>query len=371
MRSGAPRSSIRLFQGNSLPWGGLMPKGDEVMEVRKLKTVIAGCGKIFPMHAVPVSRDPHAVLTAVCDVKPERAGAAAERFGCRAYTDFEVMLEQEKPDVVHICTPHYLHVPMAIYSLERNINVFMEKPPAISFDQLEELKKAAAKSEAQLGFCYQNRYNASIRAAKDLIDSGKAGKVLGARAFVTWCRGAAYYTESGWRGSLKTEGGGVLINQSVHTQDLLCFLLGDPTTVDATMTNHHLKDVIEVEDTLEAYIDFNGVHASFYATTSYCADVAPLIEIACENMTIRVEDPHVTVYPKDAAPYQLSVETLPPIGKSYWGTGHTACISDFYQSLRDNRRFSLNLETMEPSIRLMLGTYESARSGHSVTLIEQ
>ena len=206
---------------------------------------------------------------------------------------------------------------------------------------------------------------------KDLIDSGKAGKVLGARAFVTWCRGAAYYTESGWRGSLKTEGGGVLINQSVHTQDLLCFLLGDPTTVDATMTNHHLKDVIEVEDTLEAYIDFNGVHASFYATTSYCADVAPLIEIACEHMTIRVEDPHVTVSPKDAAPYQLSVETLPPIGKSYWGTGHTACISDFYQSLRDNRRFLLNLETMEPSIRLMLGTYESARSGHSVTLIEQ
>ena len=66
------------------------------------------------------------------------------------------------------------------------------------------------------------------------------------------------------------------------------------------MTNHHLKDLIEVEDTLEAYIDFNGVHASFYATTSYCADVAPLIEIACENMTIRVEDPHVTVYPKDS-----------------------------------------------------------------------
>ena len=96
-----------------------MPKGDEVMEVRKLKTVIAGCGKIFPMHAVPVSRDPHAVLTAVCDVKPERAGAAAERFGCRAYTDFEVMLEQEKPDVVHICTPHYLHAPLACLAMER------------------------------------------------------------------------------------------------------------------------------------------------------------------------------------------------------------------------------------------------------------
>lgn len=336
-----------------------------------MKTCLVGCGGIAAVHGSVLTPDIDTEFVAAADIKPKKAQTYAENFHTKPYPSLESMLEAEKPDVLHICTPHYLHVPMAIYSLERNINVFMEKPPAISFDQLEELKKAAAKSETQLGFCYQNRYNASIRAAKDLIDSGKAGKVLGARAFVTWCRGAAYYTESGWRGSLKTEGGGVLINQSVHTQDLLCFLLGDPTAVDATMTNHHLKDVIEVEDTLEAYIDFNGVHANFYATTSYCADVAPLIEIACENMTIRVEDPHVTVYPKDAAPYQLSIETLTPIGKSYWGTGHTACISDFYQSLHDNRRFRLNLETMEPSIRLMLGTYESARSGHSVALIEQ
>ena len=309
-----------------------------------MKTCLVGCGGIAAVHGSVLTSGIDTEFVAAADIKPEKAQTYAENFHTKPYPSLESMLDAEKPDVLHICTPHYLHVPMTIYALERNINVFMEKPPAISFDQLEELKKAAAKSEAQLGFCYQNRYNASIRAAKDLIDSGKAGKVLGARAFVTWCRGAAYYTESGWRGSLKTEGGGVLINQSVHTQDLLCFLLGDPTTVDATMTNHHLKDVIEVEDTLE---------------------------VACENMTIRVEDPHVTVYPKDAAPYQLSVETLAPIGKSYWGTGHTACISDFYQSLRDNRRFSLNLETMEPSIRLMLGTYESARSGHSVTLIEQ
>ena len=227
-----------------------------------MKTCLVGCGGIAAVHGSVLTSDIDTEFVAAADIKPEKAQTYAENFHTKPYPSLESMLEAEKPDVLHICTPHYLHVPMAIYSLERNINVFMEKPPAISFDQLEELKKAAAKSEAQLGFCYQNRYNASIRAAKDLIDSGKAGKVLGARAFVTWCRGAAYYTESGWRGSLKTEGGGVLINQSVHTQDLLCFLLGNPTTVDATMTNHHLKNVIEVEDTLEAYIDFNGVHAS-------------------------------------------------------------------------------------------------------------
>ena len=219
-----------------------------------MKTCLVGCGGIAAVHGSVLTSGIDTEFVAAADIKPEKAQTYAENFHTKPYPSLESMLDAEKPDVLHICTPHYLHVPMTIYALERNINVFMEKPPAISFDQLEELKKAAAKSEAQLGFCYQNRYNASIRAAKDLIDSGKAGKVLGARAFVTWCRGAAYYTESGWRGSLKTEGGGVLINQSVHTQDLLCFLLGDPTTVDATMTNQHLKDVIEVEDTLEAYI---------------------------------------------------------------------------------------------------------------------
>ena len=209
-----------------------------------MKTCLVGCGGIAAVHGNVLTSGIDTEFVAAADIKPEKAQSYAENFHTKPYPSLESMLDAEKPDVLHICTPHYLHVPMTIYALERNINVFMEKPPAISFDQLEELKKAAAKSDAQLGFCYQNRYNASIRAAKDLIDSGKAGKVLGARAFVTWCRGAAYYTESGWRGSLKTEGGGVLINQSVHTQDLLCFLLGDPTAVDATMTNHHLKDVI-------------------------------------------------------------------------------------------------------------------------------
>ena len=151
-----------------------------------MKTCLVGCGGIAAVHGSVLTSGIDTEFVAAADIKPEKAQTYAENFHTKPYPSLESMLEAEKPDVLHICTPHYLHVPMAIYSLERNINVFMEKPTAISFDQLEELKKAAAKSEAQLGFCYQNRYNASIRAAKYLIDSGKAGKLLGARAFVTW-----------------------------------------------------------------------------------------------------------------------------------------------------------------------------------------
>ena len=115
--------------------------------------------------------------------------------------------ERERPEVLHICTPHYLHVPMAIYGLEKGCHVFMEKPPAISKEQFAELERACLNAGKKLGVCFQNRYNPSVIEAKRLLASGKAGRILGARGLVTWSRGGAYYTESGWRGRLETEGG--------------------------------------------------------------------------------------------------------------------------------------------------------------------
>ena len=138
-----------------------------------MKTCLVGCGGIAAVHGSVLTSGIDTEFVAAADIKPEKAQTYAENFHTKPYPSLESMLEAEKPDVLHICTPHYLHVPMAIYSLERNINVFMEKPPAISFDQLEELKKAAAKSEAQLGFCYQNRYNARKRLERQLKNRGR------------------------------------------------------------------------------------------------------------------------------------------------------------------------------------------------------
>ena len=229
-------------------------------------------------------------IPVVADIHFEKAQDYAERFHTKPYASLEEMIEKEQPDVLHVCTPHYLHVPMTQYALERGINVFMEKPPAITLAQLDQLKQAVYASKAKLGLCYQNRYNPSYRAAKEFIASGVAGKVLGARGLVTWNRPAPYYTQSEWRGKLATEGGGVLINQAVHTLDLLSDLLGKPDWIDASLSNHHLKGLIEVEDTLEAYIRFGEKVACFYATNAYCADVPPLIEISCEKVTVRIED---------------------------------------------------------------------------------
>lgn len=326
-----------------------------------MNSAIVGCGGIAHVHADALRQMDGVNLCAFADIKPERAEEFVTQFGnenSHAYQSFEEMLEKEQIDVLHICTPHYLHVPMAIAALEKGINVFMEKPPALSMDQLSELDRV--KGNAALGVCFQNRYNASVRQVKSLLDSGEAGKVLGARAFVTWHREAPYYTESGWRGSIATEGGGVLINQSIHTLDLLKHFLGMPEKIEGTVINHHLKGVIEVEDTAEAYLLYPDKVALFYATTAFCTDSPVMVELVCEKMTIRMEETKLTITEKGKPSKEMDFSVpANSVGKAYWGNGHMACIADYYDCLRNNRRFPVTIESAGETLRLMRGIYES------------
>lgn len=331
-----------------------------------MKSAIVGCGGIAGVHGEVLNRSSKTSLAAFADIKKERAEAFAEKYGGKAFNSLEAMIDAEQIDVLHICTPHYLHVPMAKYALERDINVLMEKPPAISHAQMEELKQV--KTNAKLGICFQNRYNKDVSKARELILSGKAGAVLGARAFVTWHRNEAYYTQSGWRGALATEGGGVLINQTIHTLDLLCYFLGKPTSVEAHICNHHLKGVIEVEDTAEAYVMFGKVAACFYATTAFCQDSPVLLEIVCENMTLRMESGRLVCSYKDGKSEVVSFETDHCLGKSYWGYGHLMLIEDFYNCLEERKKFPVGIEEVSNTLNLMFGIYESSQKGLVVTL---
>lgn len=332
-----------------------------------MKIAIVGCGAIVQVHAECIKKLTGHQLVAFCDTVIIRAQQFADKYHGTAYESYEDMIAKEDIDVLHICTPHYLHVPIAVYAIEHNLHVFMEKPPVISWDQFRQLRKLP--SDRYLGFCFQNRYNPSIIEVKRLLESGVAGKINGGRGLVTWNRSKTYYTDSDWRGRLATEGGGTLINQSIHTLDLLTYLLGTPIAVDAVMANHHLKRIIEVEDMMEAYIQFEGGQgACFYATTAYVADMPPLIELSCENMTIRIEDMEVTYYYKDKSIKKPMIDNREAMGKDYWGAGHLDCITDFYHCIEDKKPFGLDLNHVRDTILLMLGTYESARTGEQVTL---
>ena len=327
----------------------------------ELRSAIVGCGGIAQVHARALSEMPEAELIAFADVIPERAETMAGKYGGRAYSSLDELLGHEKIDVLHICTPHYLHTPMAQAAAERGINVFTEKPPVIDRQQWTEFKQLGDK--VRVGICFQNRYNGSTRALKDLLSTGEPGKVLGSRGFVTWRRDAPYYTESGWRGPLSTEGGGALINQAIHTLDLMAYFLGPGQVLGASLSNRHLKGIIEVEDTLEAALDFGDARGLFYAATAYSLDAPIIFELACENATLRLEGERFTRIWRDGRMEQEDYTAPDPTvpGKSYWGSSHRRCIEDFYRCVVSGERFPNDIPGVSDTIELMLSVYEAAR----------
>ncbi len=332
---------------------------------RVLRAAVVGCGGIAQVHAAVLASLEQVELAACADIVPERAQKLADRFGFKsAYGSLEEMLDKERIDVLHVCTPHVLHIPMAEQAAERGINIFMEKPPAMNRDQLNRLIKLYEK--AKIGICFQNRYNPNVLYAKQILNAGELGKILGARAFVTWSRDKNYYESGGWHGKWSTEGGGVLMNQSIHTLDLLVSFLGNPSSAEAHMSNHHLKNWIEVEDTMEAYIDFQDRPALFYATTAYRADAPVLLEFCCENGTVRLEGAETVTIQRNARSEHISFAKQDTTGKDYWGSGHSTLIRKYYECLRTGERFPVEIPDVLQTMELTLGLYQSCRENSTV-----
>ncbi|MEG0215277.1 MAG: Gfo/Idh/MocA family oxidoreductase [Hungatella sp.] len=334
---------------------------------------LVGCGGIAKVHAEVLKNMENIQLAAFADCIPERAEAFAQQYGAegaKAYASLQEMLKETDLDAVHICTPHDLHVPMAVELLKHSIHVLMEKPPAISRAQFLELTEAAERSSGVLGFCFQNRYNKTTKELDRLVQEGDLGEIKGARAFVTWNRSQEYYTRSNWRGREETEGGGALINQSVHTLDLLVHYLGRPEWSEASMHNHHLKQTIEVEDTVEAYIRFATGTACFYATTAYAADAAVLMEFQYERARVRMEGNEITCHYPDGRCVRTVYDGTVGVGKSYWGDGHGACIRDYYACLEQGSKVLNRLESVADTFGLMMDLYQSAKE-HRVIPFEK
>lgn len=336
-----------------------------------MKVAVIGCGNVSVMHFNALRDNPDTEIIAVADIKPDRADKKAEEFGAKAYYDFDELLKNESPDCVHICTPHYLHTPMAIKALSKGINVLLEKPCSVSISEIKELRNAEKASGKQLGICFQNRYNLCVREAKKIIDSGEMGKVKSVRAFVTWERGKSYYSDD-WHGTLEKECGGVLINQSIHTMDLVQYLGGNCKKVTAHVSNDHLKGIIEVEDTASALLELeNGVTAVFYATLAYAENSEVFIEIALEGGKLRIEGEKLYSIEKEG---KLTEITEKPDavyhGQHYWGSGHSALINDFYYCLKSGDKFEIDAVEGGKAAMIVAACYESSKSGETIEITE-
>lgn len=325
------------------------------------KVGIIGCGGIAQVHGWVLQNMEEVALVAACDVERDRAEALAKQYGtddAKVFTDWHELCNSDL-DAVHICTPHFLHAPMAVELLQHGKAVFMEKPCAVSEEQFAALQREDALHPGKLGFCFQNRYNETTLAVDRMLAEGKIGALTGGRAFVTWRRDEDYYDGSPWKGKIAMEGGGVLINQSIHTLDLLLRYLGMPEQVEATTANHHLKGSIEVEDTVEAWLAFaDGKRACFYASNGYTTDAPVFLELQGETGRITVNGSEVTLWTPEHGAEHFTYETKNGIGKGYWGCGHRACIRDFYRCLEQQSTFQGNIRGVEATFETMMRIYK-------------
>ena len=312
-----------------------------------MRAAVIGVGNIGTLHARILSES--GLLCGVCDVDEKKLNAYP---GVPRYTDYKAMTEELKPDCVHVCTPHYLHAEMVVYALDRGVNVLCEKPLCISYEQLERVLEAEKRSSARLGVCLQNRYNRETVFAKKYLE-GK--RILSAVAQVAWHRTAEYYATGEWRGKKATEGGGVLINQAIHTLDLLQYLCGMPESVSASVSNLTLKGCIEVEDTA-VIVSHGGAPVTFFATNGASSDMPVGITIVTDEGTLVITPGSVFV---NGVAQDIGDERYKPLGKACYGSGHGALIADFYDKLEKGEPFPVNGEEGARSVRLVLAAYKS------------
>jgi len=327
------------------------------------KAAIIGCGDVSIVHFEALAGMGDAELVAVCDTDPGRRAAAQEANGVPGFEDYRDMLKAVAPDVVHVTTPHHEHAAIAIECLRRGVHVVLEKPLAHTLAEGERLLAAVAESTAKIGLCFQNRYNAPVQEMRRLLDSGELGKVLGASATVMWHRQPDYYLSRPWRGSWGEGGGGLMMNQAIHTVDLLQWLVGDVVALVGSASTHVLADAIEVEDTAEfAALHSNGARSVFYATLANTLNAPVTLDISTEKATLSLRG-DLTVAYEDGRSEVVRERASGSGGRSYWGVSHALLIADFYAGLAQPGPFWIDAAEGAKSLRIVKDLYRQSYPG--------
>jgi predicted dehydrogenase len=249
-------------------------------------------GVIGQWHARILESLPNATLVAACDYAPEKVRAAADaiRPGLPVYGSIGDMVRREQFDLVTICTPSGNHLDPAIAAMEAGKHVICEKPLEISLERIDKLIQTAREKSVRLAGIFQNRWNAANRAIYDAVRENRFGRLAWAGCFTPWYRSDEYYRSGGWRGTWKLDGGGAMMNQSIHAVDLLQWIMGDVESVSA-YAGTRIHGEIEVEDTLTCSLKFkSGALGTIMGSTAMYPGRSVRIEVGGEFGTAISED---------------------------------------------------------------------------------
>ncbi len=334
---------------------------------------LIGGGNITETHARAARAIPGVEISAIHGTNTEKIAHLSREHGGTPYQDFDAFLNHRPMDLVIIGTPSGLHATQGIAAARRGFHVLTEKPIEISTARADALIEAAKQSKVQLGVIFQDRTKPHIRQLKTWLDQGLLGKPLFVDARVKWYRPPEYYANSRWRGTLALDGGGALINQGVHTIDLLLWFLGDVVRVQARTAT--LLHKIEAEDTAAALLEFSGgALAIFHATTAAYPGYPRRVEISGTEGTVILEHDRIVAANLRSAPAALESAALDENQSASSAAvtdfrSHQAVLEDFLQAIQQNRAPACDGLEGRRSIALIESIYRAAKTPDRVATV--
>ncbi len=341
-----------------------------------MKYALIGCGRISPNHIVAAQKC-GLDIAGICDIDSEAMHDKAKKFdldSVHQYSDYNEMLDTEKPELVAIATESGKHASIAFDCIDAGCNIIIEKPIALSLSDADEIIRRAEVKEVKVCACHQNRFNKSIRKIREAVDKGRFGRLFYGTAHIRWCRDWEYYSRASWRGTWEQDGG-ALMNQCIHNIDLLRWMMGDEVVEVVGMTDRLHHDYIEAEDFGIAMIKFgNGSYGIIEGTTDiYPKNLEETLYIFGERGTVKAGGTSVNVIEEwrfsdmldNSEEIKARYHENPP---NVYGYGHTPLYMDMIKAIEYNCSPYVDAYAGRRALELVLAIYKSAATGESVKL---
>lgn len=345
----------------------------------RTKFALVGAGVIGKHHGLVMSQLADWVeLVAVADLKRDRASQLAAARGGRPYGSLSQALAAEEIDVVVVCTPTGRHGEVAIEALDAGKHVIVEKPAEITVAKTDGIIAAQRKAGTLVTVISQHRFDPATETTLAAIGRGELGRLTSGIASIDWWRGQSYYDSGDWRGTWELDGGGALMNQGVHTVDLLVAALGRPVEVFAyTGTLAHER--IEVEDVAVGVVRFeSGALGVLHATTAAYPGLSARLQVHGDRGSVVIDNDQLAFFQVTAADADRQEKLMgttesravPTAGSDpgQLSDAHRLQYLNFLGALDGTEKLRVDLETNRQSIGIITGAYESARTGRPVSL---
>jgi UDP-N-acetyl-2-amino-2-deoxyglucuronate dehydrogenase len=347
------------------------------MTTKPIQFGITGPGMIADFHAQALAAIPDAELVAVHGRNPDKVAAFAGRHGCKGYTDYDEFLRHAPLDVICICTPSGYHLEPGAAAARAGKHVVCEKPLEVTLDRADALIAACDAAGVTLTGIFPRRFNPATHLLKEAIDQGRFGRIIMADAYVKWWRTQDYYDSGAWRGTWALDGGGALMNQSIHTIDLLLHLAGNVTSVRGE-TRLMAHERIEVEDAATAMLTYeNGALGIIQASTACWSEAGhpAEIQICGEAGSVFMTDDKFRVWEfRDARPEDDEIRRRFGLDANAGGAGaadpkaidfswHQRNLEDAIKAIRAGTKPAVDGHEARRAIALIRAIYESAAEG--------